>query len=228
MKQQNKRRPLWLALLLAWSLVPAGAQQTNRETLYTSAMEDALSRLRMARTAEEYLPCANRFERIARAEKDRWLPYYYSAYALILQTYEMEVGPERDPVLDRAQELLDQAFDLAPEESELFVLQAFLLPSRILVDPMSRGMALLDRVFSSLNRAKSLDPENPRIYFLEGMNRINLPAAMGGGEEEGLALLRKALDLYENQSDLPFLAPDWGEEAVRQELMKRGKLPSEG
>ena len=70
-----------------------------------------------------------------------------------------------------------------PKESELHVLQAFLYPSRILVDPMGRGMEYMGLILTSLETAKALNPENPRIYFLEGINKANLPPSMGGGSE---------------------------------------------
>ncbi len=98
-------------------------------------------------------------------------------------SYDEGDGAQRDLILDRAQDLLDQALELEPKESELHVLQAFLYPSRILVDPMGRGMTYIELMFSSLEKAKSLNPENPRIYFLEGVNKLNLPPSFGGGAD---------------------------------------------
>jgi hypothetical protein len=168
----------------------------------------------------EFVEIANRFERIAMAEKSRWLPYYYASYALVVTSYDEKDMSQRDLTLDRAQELLDQAMELEPGESELHVLQAFLYPSRILVDPMGRGATYMGKAFESLETAKKLNPDNPRIYFLEGVNKLNLPPSMGGGAEEGRKLLETALEKYEAfRSDNP-LWPGWGEDATRAELEK--------
>ena len=137
--------------------LPVAAQQSQ----YQSAMLGLIETLDKASTPEEYTQCANRFERIAVAEKSLWLPFYYASYSLIVMSFEEEDGAKKDLILDRAQELLDTALELEPDESELHVLQAFLYPSRILVDPMSRGMKYMELIYSSLARAKALNPENP-------------------------------------------------------------------
>ncbi len=127
--------------------------------------------------------------RIASAEKTRWLPYYYGAYNLVVMSFDESEGTKKDQILDRAQQSLDHAFSLNPDESELHALQAFLYPSRILVDPMGRGMTYLEKMYQSLETAKTLNPDNPRVYFLEGINRLNMPPSFGGGAEVAKPIL---------------------------------------
>lgn len=196
--------------------LPVVAQQSQ----YQSAMLGLIETLDQASNAEEYTECANRFERIAVAEKSLWLPYYYASYSLIVMSFEEVDGGKKDLILDRAQELLVKAQELEPEESELHVLQAFLYPSRILVDPMNRGMQYIQLMYASLETAKALNPENPRIYFLEGVNKANLPPAMGGGSDAARPILEKAVDKFETFSTDNPLWPQWGEEAARSELDK--------
>jgi hypothetical protein len=148
------------------------------------------------------------------------MPYYYASYSLVVMSFEEEEGGQRDLLLDRAQELLDKALELEPLESEIHVLQAFLYPSRIMVDPMGRGMLYVEKMFTTLETAKSHNPENPRIYFLEGVNKLNLPPSMGGGPEVARPILEEALDKYESFHKPDPLWPSWGEEATRAELEK--------
>jgi hypothetical protein len=129
-------------------------------------------------------------------------------------------GEKKDLILDRAQALLDAALELETKESELHVLQAFLYPSRILVDPMGRGMEYMGLMFASLETAKALNPENPRIYFLEGINKANLPPSMGGGPEAAKPILEEAVAKFEAFNNSDPLWPHWGEEAARAELDK--------
>jgi hypothetical protein len=208
---------LTAALFTLFTLLVSASGQEDR---YNAAMKGAMELLDQASEPGEFTECANRFERIAAAEKNLWLPYYYASYSLVVMSFEEEEGGKRDLVLDRAQELLDWAMELEPDESELHVLQAFLYPSRIMVDPMGRGMLYVEKMFTSLETAKSHNPENPRIYFLEGVNKLNLPPSMGGGAEVARPILEEALEKFKAIDNPDPLWPSWGEEATRAELEK--------
>lgn len=194
-----------------------GIAQENR---YQEAMASAIETLDKVSDPNEYLDCASRFERIATAEKTLWMPYYYASYSLVVMSFEETDGSKRDLILDRAQQLLDVALDMDAKESELHVLQAFLYPSRIIVDPMGRGMEYMGLIFTSLETAKALNPENPRIYFLEGVNKANLPSSMGGGPEEARPILEMAVAKFDAFQNSDPLWPHWGEESARAELDK--------
>jgi hypothetical protein len=204
-----------LISLVVWNLKAMGQQDP-----YTSAMKNAIELMEQASEPGELAESANRFERIATAEKSLWMPYYYASYSLVSMSYDEADGAQRDLILDRAQDLLDQALELEPKESELHVLQAFLYPSRILVDPMGRGMTYIELMFSSLEKAKSLNPENPRSYFLEGVNKLNLPPSFGGGADVAEPILEEALVKFEAFTNEDPLWPSWGEEDTRTELEK--------
>jgi len=192
----------------------------GQEERYTSAMKSAIEMMDQASDAGELVESANQFERIATAEKTRWMPYYYASYSLVIMSFDESDGGQKDLILDRAQELLERAMELEPEESELHVLQAFIFPSRIMVDPMGRGMIYMEKMFFELETAKSMNPENPRIYFLEGVNKLNLPPSMGGGVDVAKPILQKALSKFKAFTNEDLLWPGWGEEATRTELEK--------
>ena len=192
----------------------------GQEDRYTTAMKSAIEKIEQASEPAEFVESANRFERIATAEKTMWLPYYYASYSLVVMSFDEADGGKKDLILDRAQQLLDVALELEPKESELHVLQAFLYPSRIMVDPMGRGLTYMELMFTSLETAKALNPENPRIYCLEGVNKLNLPPSMGGGTDAGKLLLEQAVSKFEAFNNEDPLWPDWGEEAAKAELDK--------
>ncbi len=196
---------------------------SGQENSYTTAMKSALQQMEQASEPEQYLDCAMHFERIATAEKSLWLPYYYASQCMALMSFQVSNGEEKDQVLDRAQELLDLALKLETdpfEKSELHVIQAFIYPSRIMVDPVGRGGVYFEKMFASLETAKNLNPDNPRSFFLEGTYKLNIPAAMGGGAEKAQPILKEALALYEAFSRPDPLWPTWGEETTRAELEK--------
>lgn len=207
-------------IIILIPLITIAISASGQEDRYTSAMESTIELLDQAEDPAEFTECANRFERIASAEQNRWLPYYYASYSLVVMSFDEQEGGQRDLILDRAQELLDQALELEPKESELHVLQAFLYPSRIMVDPMGRGMTYMEKMFSTLETARTLNLENPRIYFLEGVNMLNLPPSMGGGAEVAKPILEEALVKFKAFTSPDPLWPSWGKEATRAELEK--------
>lgn len=188
---------------------------------YTVAMKAVIETMFSSVTTEEYLQCANSFERIASAEKDKWLPYYYASYTYILfSNMEQKDLEKKDMILDKARELMDDAFSRAPDESEIYVLQAFLYSLRILVDPISRGMEYMGKINESMNRARELDPENPRIYFLEAVMVLNLPPEMGGGAEKAKPIFELAEAKFNSFNPESPISPDWGKTANEAELLK--------
>jgi hypothetical protein len=208
-------------------LVLASAVARGQERDYEGAMLNCITMMNSVSGVEETVRCANMFERIAHAEKDKWLPYYYSAYSLIVLSYDVKDLKERDEILDIAQGLLDSALYRAPDESEIHVLQAFLYPSRILVDPESRGMIYMEKMFQSIEKAKALNPDNPRSYFLEAVNRLNMPPSFGGGPEVARPIFEMAARKFEAFDNDDPLWPAWGEEQNTIELEKLDKLENQ-
>ncbi len=196
------------------------AQATDNK--YQEAMLSTIEALNAATQNEEYQSCANKFERIALAEKNLWLPYYYASYACVLVSFNEADPGRKDIILDKAQLLLDSAFAKTTSESELYVLQAFLYPSRIMVDPMTRGMIYVEKCFQSLETAKTLNPANPRAYFLLGVMKLNIPESMGGGIEVAKACFMEAREKFLTFKAENPLMPLWGEEANNSELQKLG------
>ena len=187
---------------------------------YLNAMLSTIETMTNASSSEEYIECANKFERIAGAEKTQWMPYYYGANSLIIMSFDESDGSKKDLILDRAQQNLDKAFSINPDESELHALQAFLYPSRILVDPMGRGMLYIEQIVQSLETAKSLNPDNPRPYFLEAINKLNFPPSMGGGPEVAKPIFEVADAKFKAFRNEDPLWPNWGEETNTAELEK--------
>lgn len=195
-------------------------QGYSNEEAYFKIMSTSVDDLNYCKTVEAYLECANKFERIANKEKSKWLPYYYASFAYVNVTFLEQDASKKDPILDKAQELLDIAFQLAPDESELYVLQAFLYPSRIMVDPMGRGMLYLDKIYSSLDKAEEMNPDNPRIYFLKAINKLNMPESMGGGSEISKPIFEIAREKFNSFVPATEISPDWGKDANDLELQK--------
>ena len=192
----------------------------GQDEKYVQAMLTTIARIEHASDQEVILDCVNQFERIANAEQTLWLPYYYGAYGLIILSFNEADKIKKDQVLERAQEILDQALVLNPDESELHALQAFLYPSWVTVDPMGRGMEYMEKMGKALEKAKALNPDNPRTLFLEAINILNFPPSMGGGPDAARPIFEEADAKFRAFRNDDPLWPHWGEDANRAELEK--------
>ena len=206
-----------LTTLLFTILILTSNAQSEK---YEQAMSKALEKLNQATTNDDFITAANTFERISMNEKNEWLPLYYSAYANIVVCYVNPDKEQTDAILDKAQNFIDQAFKVAPKESELFALQAFLYPARITVDPMGRGVEYMGKMNQALDEAIRLNPENPRSYYLRAITTLNMPEAFGGGAALAKPIFETAKEKFDKFRPETTLSPNWGKEQNEQELSK--------
>ncbi|GAB3194409.1 tetratricopeptide (TPR) repeat protein [Pontibacter aydingkolensis] len=186
------------------------AQSSSFET----AMAKNLELMRSGKTAEELQQAANGFERIAAAEQKEWLPLYYAALTYINISSKESDENKKDQYLDKGQEHLNKALKLVPKESELHVLQGYLHLARINVAPMARGMKYSGMATEAFEMAKSLNPANPRVYYMLANTKYNTPKMFGGGPEAARPYLEQAKEKYEAFKPATAIAPNWGEKQV--------------
>lgn len=177
---------------------------------YLDAMEKNVAAVDTSRTMEQLQPLENNFERIANAEKKEWLPYYYAAYSNVMMTYEVK-GNAIDTYCDKADALVNKADSLNPNNSEIISLKAQITAARISVNPMSRGQKYGGEAHALREKAKSLDPTNPRPWFLEGMSLFYTPSMFGGGKDKAKVAYTKALELFGKFKPASSIHPRWGQ-----------------
>jgi hypothetical protein len=205
-----------ISILLTSVLLAANASENK----YYDAMSKAVEKQKSASSIEEFMEAANTFERISQMETTEWLPLYYAAHSYIVVSFMEPDLSKKDAILDKAQLFLDKAFKLAPDESELFALQAFLYPSRIIVDPMTRGMEIMGKMNQALDEAIRLNPENPRPHYLRGITVQNMPEGFGGGPAIAKPIFEVAKQKFENFKPKSSISPNWGKEQNEQEMSK--------
>ena len=184
----------------------------SQDENYIMVMVQHIKSFKMAQSPTDFQNLANSFERIANAETDKWQPLYYTAFSYINMSFVSKTNQERDAYLDKAQIYLDKAIEIYPDESELFALQALLHQGRIQIDPVGRGMTYSMKANEALEKAKDYDPENPRTYYLMGLNVLHTPEAFGGGAEPACKLFQTAIEKYKTHTPANVLSPTWGGE----------------
>jgi hypothetical protein len=201
------KKMIFLAAL-ALQFICTQAQVSEK---YTNAMKANIALIDTSfRNPAELLKLSNAFERIALAEKNQWLPYYYAAFCQVNYGFMQKDMSGLDPVVDKSQALLSKADSLMPGNSEISCLKAMNATARMLVNPMERYMQYGNEIESHLNKAKEQDPSNPRPYFLKGQNLKSTPEQFGGGCKTALPELQTAAEKFNTFKPATELSPDWG------------------
>ena len=184
----------------------------SSDTLYYHILRNSIELANRDNKLENYSQLASCSERILLVYKNEWLPYYYDAYAYINMSFVEKSEKHKEIFCNKAQDLLDEAFKIKPDESELFILQSLLYYARMAISPMLNGPLYLPKATGALNEAEKLDPDNPRIYYLRGNSIINTPKFFGGGKEAASPVLEKALIMFKNFKQKSTIYPNWGKE----------------
>ncbi|MBC7915250.1 MAG: hypothetical protein H7Y07_14115 [Pyrinomonadaceae bacterium] len=201
-----KTTKLFMLLMILVSGTIAIAQTEK----YTAAMQKGLASLDSSKTSEDFLATANNFERISLVEKKEWLPVYYAAYANLMAGILVKENSMKDPLFDKSLEQIAEADSISKDNSEILTVMGYARFMKMTVDPQARAMQMIGMANGYLEKAKALDPSNPRPYFVSGQNTFYTPEAFGGGKKNAKPMLQKAADSYEKFSVSNPLAPNWG------------------
>jgi hypothetical protein len=178
---------------------------------YVDAMKKSLARFDSVKTTEEYQALAATFERIGDAEKSEWLPYYYASLALLTPGWT-DAKINKDDNATKIKSLLEKADPLTKDntdKAEVLSIRNMTATQQMLVDPENRWMVYGQEGGNYLKQAKELDPENPRLAYLEGAGIFGTPEQFGGGKAKAKPVLEKAVALFKAEKPKP-LHPQWG------------------
>lgn len=189
-----------------------------QEDAFTKKMTELIGKVSTTQPGQ-YEEVINSLDRVTQVEQKNWIPKYYLAYAYIMQAMTTSKKETIDGLLDIADRHLESAIQLI-ENDELYVLKSLSKSARIGVNPMTRGMKYGPEALAMLEKAKEINPENPRIYFLLGQNAFYTPEAFGGGKvkaQEYFGLAQKKFAQFKPSNNL---LPNWGAEQNLQMLEK--------
>lgn len=208
---------LIIAALAATSPVWAQSEQ------YKQAMNAALTSMK-ATNEKSPLPdiqaVANQFERIAGAESKEWLPRYYAGLNYVYLGFMGKEEAAKDKYLDQADVNIKAAEAISTTNDELAVLRAYIAQARMAVDPMNRWQEYGPLFQASIEKAKAMNPGNPRPYVLAGSSLIYTPEQFGGGPANACPVLKQAAEKFTTFTPASDLAPMWGKEQTEALLAK--------
>jgi DNA uptake protein ComE-like DNA-binding protein len=167
---------------------------------------------------QNLLDLANKFERIATAEKTQWLAYYYAAFCQVNYTYMEQDKSKVDAIADKASELIDKADALQPNNSEISCIKSMIATSHMMVNPMQRFQEYGPEAASYLDAATQQDATNPRPEYLKGQGLKYTPEQFGGGCAVAKPVLQSSLTKYNAFKPASEIHPSWGKQRVESLL----------
>jgi hypothetical protein len=183
-----------------------------QDARYMQAMERNVATLDTAKVVSTFQNAGNSFERIAASNPKEWLPLYYQSYCMIMIGIQQNENSKKDEYFDRAENLINKADSISPENSEIAVMQSFVTGMKISVDPMNRGQKLGMQSGMLVEKAIKLDNNNPRAYLMKGTSLLYRPAQYGGGKDKALPVLEEAVAKYKSFKPVNSIMPHWGEQ----------------
>ena len=200
-------------LLVLSLLVTMGASAQSDK--YTQVMQKTIALMDSSKSIDDLQSVAGSFERIGDAEKTKWLPYYYAALAQTLVGWNPEVK-DKDANAAKINVYLTKA-EAIEKNGELYAIENMVATQQMLVDPQTRWATNGKDAGAALQKGLQVDPNNPRLYYLQGMSLFNTPPQFGGGKDKAKPLFEKAVALYKSAQPAP-LAPTWGKNEAEKML----------
>jgi hypothetical protein len=201
-----KKAILFTLFVLIYSI----ASIAGEDTKFVKAMQAAITKVHSSQTVEDMQQAANQLERIATAEPKEWLPAYWASYCYLNMAFMENEVVRKDQLMDKADQFLQKAETLQANNDEILVMKAFIAQGRISIDGQNRFPTYGPIFNESLARARQINPENPRIYVLEGQMLYYTPEAFGGGKATGCPKLKMAIDKFAAYKPASSIHPDWG------------------
>jgi hypothetical protein len=201
-------------VLIALPLLIGFASRAQSDK-YVAAMQKNLSLFDSTKTIDQYQSLAATFDRIGDAEKTQWLPFYYAALAQTLAGWNPDLK-DKDANSRKINAYLAKA-EAIEKNSETYIIENMSATQQMLVDPQSRWMTNGKDASEALQKGLALDPNNPRLYYLQGMSMFNTPAQFGGGKDKAKPLFEKSVALFKVAQPKP-LYPNWGQKEAENML----------
>ena len=157
---------------------------------------------------------ANLFERIAKVEKDNWLPFYYAAQIHIIKAFNTKDAKEIESRLTKAQNYLNEAKIFSKDNAEILIMEAMLNTAYVVYDGAKYGMTHSPKVEALYQKAKTLEPKNPRATLYHAEWQMGAAKFWGKDPKAFCPEIEKAILYFEKQPATTSFYPDWGKDQI--------------
>lgn len=186
---------------------------------YTKGMQKAFGLWQEGNTAE----ASNLFERISIAEPDNWLPLYYVAQVNTVVSFGEKDKEKLTQQLEKAQEFVDLAKAISPDNPEILVQQAMTYTAWVAFDGATYGMTLSGKIAALYAKANEMAPENPRVVF--GKAEWDMGSAKFFGQDTApyCTDVERSIALFDSFEPETSFHPNWGKDRAVATLENCGK-----
>jgi len=188
------------------------SQDTQAATNYYTRMDSSLSLLRKANTFESYLQASYQLSLLAEDEETKWIVYYHSSFAHIMSAFLATKENDIETHIVQAQNMLDKANILRPNNDELHALQGYIYQAKMINKNGKEIHTWAHKAIMEYDHARFINPNNPRPYYLIGQLLYELPPGFGGNKKSACKLFIQAKEKFQSFSPKSSFSPNWGEE----------------
>ncbi len=172
--------------------------------------------------AQKPAEASNLFERIAAAEKENWLPYYYVANVNIVNSFAIKDRKKINSQLKKAQDNLNLASTFSDNNPEIMVLQALLYTAQMMENPAQKSRELAPKITKIYNEAIKIAPENPRVNASYAEWKLGSAKFFKEDITPICKEFEKSLLLFEKHTPSVPFGPSWGKERLEMLLKQCG------
>lgn len=183
----------------------------NAQTKYEKGMQQAFK----IWGTNDIEATSNLFERIAKAEKENWLPYYYVALVNTTNSFMEKDKSKIAAQLEKAQEFLNLSKIYTKDNVEIEVIQALIFTAEMMQD-VTKGQSLAPKIESIYQRALAMNPKNPRVVVNFAEWKIRSAKFFKQDTTPYCNALKKGLLLFDSYESKEPFGPTWGKEHALQ------------
>jgi len=202
-------------IILSIAIVLVSLASMAQKPEYFKTMGETLGQFATCKNVADFQALGNKFQMIADVEKNEWLPLYYQAHCYILMSFlEPTDAAKKDSYLDVAEKSIAKLIEIVPGEAEVYVLQAFYLTGRLVVNPMERGQEYSGLVGQATGKALAIDPTNPRAMLMKIQMDMGSAPYMGLDPKSFCPQAKELLANWDNFKPKSPIHPNWGKDQV--------------
>ena len=149
------------------------------------------------------------FERFLDANKEDFLSMYYVAFANFNLCTMKEVPSNREALIESAIKYLEDINKKHPDFEDSQILLSSILTYKMSYN-RNEVIKLSQKSSKALSIAKSINENNPRLYYVTAVSKYYTPKAYGGGQEISIKLFERSISLFKNYKIDDGKMPDWG------------------
>ena len=187
------------------------AQTSSFETSIT----DAANYFNLISKQDQYAISLKQFTVLSNTYPNEWLPKYYAA--LVQVKIALLSKDDMDAQADIAIDWINKSKKLQVND-EILCAESLALTTKMQVNPALRWFSYKDRIYGSLQKAKNINPNNPRIYVLEASLQYHLPKLLGGGCNKAIPIAKQAEKLLNLEVGKKKYLPSWGFTSIKEIL----------